>query len=47
MRKKIQKLTLSKETLRDLETGQLKEVEGGAATRIFSCFDSCQRTCTC
>ena len=41
MKKKIQKLTLSKETLRSLEETNLAQVAGGTLE------NSCMQTCRC
>jgi hypothetical protein len=47
MKKKIRKLQLNRETLRNLTEGDLKEAVGGA-TRIRTCFDVSQEaTCDC
>jgi len=43
-KKQARKLTLTKETLRRLETGDLKRVEGGA-TIIGSCNETACQTC--
>ena len=50
----IKKLALSRETLRSLADGQLREAEGGATSLQYSRCDTCgivcsvpQYTCTC
>lgn len=41
MKKKIQKLTLTKETLRSLEEGGLTKAAGGASEPLVSCYQTC------
>jgi len=36
MKKSMKKLTLTRETLRDLETSQLAKADGGASSGTFS-----------
>lgn len=47
-KKGFKRLTLSRETLRGLETEELGQAEGGAATRWTKCetCTSCAQTCT-
>ncbi len=42
---KIQKLTLTRETIQSLDTARLEAVAGGAHTLVTSC--GVPRTCTC
>ena len=44
-KKKIEKLTLSRETLRSLTEDTLKGVDAGAATHDRSCILSCPIAC--
>jgi natural product precursor len=41
MKKKIRKLSLTKETLRGLEESKLTEAAGGATEPILSCEGTC------
>jgi hypothetical protein len=41
----IKKITLHRETLRDLQTGSLEKVAAGALTDFVTCYITCLRTC--
>jgi hypothetical protein len=50
-KEKLKKIVLSKETLRHLEEGEVREINAGAYSRWVgctnSCFNSCPPTCDC
>jgi hypothetical protein len=45
MKKQLKKLTLNKETLRDLTTPNAGEVKGGGAGGSFYCSVTCLKHC--
>ena len=45
LKKKIEKLTLNRETLRSLTDKSMQDVAGGVATRDKSCILSCPLGC--
>ena len=50
MKRKVKKLKLDKETLRNLESSQLEQVIGAATeldTCARTCWNTCGRTCHC
>jgi natural product precursor len=47
MKKKVKKLVLAKETMRDLDSPGLKAVAGGARTDFVTCGVSCFYFDTC
>jgi hypothetical protein len=50
-KEKLKKIVLSKETLRRLEEGEVRDINAGAYTLWVnctnSCFNSCPPTCDC
>jgi hypothetical protein len=46
-KKPIQKLTLSRETLLHLESGDLEKAAAGRLTDFVTCYITCLRTCRC
>ena len=41
----VKKITLHRETLRDLQTGSLEKVAAGKLTDFVTCYITCLRTC--
>jgi hypothetical protein len=41
----LRKITLHRETLRDLQTGSLEKVAAGKLTDFVTCYVTCLRTC--